>query len=109
MTARIRRFAEERDWLQFHDPKSLFIALVGEVGELGEILQWLRADEVVTLAGDSRLHQRLGEELADTLIYLLRLSDELGVDLATAFDRKLVAGKTRFPVERVKGVAPVHD
>ena len=103
----MRTFTDERDWGQFHDPKSLLLALVGEVGELSELLQWLPASEVENLAARDPLKTRLGEELADVLIYLVRLADVLGCDLAAATRQKLAAAAERFPAPEVRGVAPL--
>lgn len=102
----IRQFAAERDWEKFHDPKSLMLALVGEVGELAELLQWLPADEVVTLASDSELRGRLGEELADVLTYLIRLADVLDIELAEVTRSKLDASRERFPIDEFRSTAP---
>jgi dCTP diphosphatase len=85
----MRRFTAERDWERFHDPKSLVLALTGEVGELAELMQWLPANEVVRLAADEPLGTRIGEEMSDILLYLVRLSDVLEIDLRSAVDRKL--------------------
>ena len=82
LTEAMRQFSEERDWTRFHDPKSLTLALMGEVGELAELLQWLPASDVDDVVREPRLHGRLAEELADVLLYLVRLADVLGVDLA---------------------------
>ena len=106
LTERIRAFSEERYWTQFHDPKSLALALVGEVGELAELLQWLPANEAMTLLSADPLRQRLAEELSDTLIYLLRLADIVNIDLAVAADAKLDDSRRRFPVGEVYGKAP---
>lgn len=76
---RMRVFTDARDWGQFHDPKSLLLALVGEVGELSELLQWLPASNVEKLASSDALKTRLGEELADVLIYLADLRTYSGV------------------------------
>lgn len=94
----MRRFAAERDWERFHDPKSLALALVGEVGELAELLQWLPADQAAALALQEPLRSRLGEELADVLLYLVRLADVLQVDLSAAVVRKASANAERFPI-----------
>ena len=102
----MRQFSEERDWIRFHDPKSLMLALVGEVGELAELLQWLPADEIEALVREPRMHGRLGEELADVLLYLVRLSDVLGVDLAAAARMKLRANQERFLAADHQGTAP---
>jgi dCTP diphosphatase len=103
----MRNFTDERDWGQFHDPKSLLLALVGEVGELSELLQWLPASDVEDLAARDPLKTRLGEELADVLIYLVRLADVLGCDLAAAARQKLEISEARFPAAEFRGVAPL--
>ena len=103
---RMRSFTREREWDQFHDPKSLALALVGEIGELTELLQWLPADEAVELAHQQSLNARLGEEISDVLIYLVRLADVCGVDLPTAIARKMESSEARYPREQVLGVAP---
>jgi dCTP diphosphatase len=103
---RMRAFTEERDWAQFHDPKSLILALVGEVGELAELFQWLPADRAIERAAAEPLRTRIGEELADVLLYLVRLADVLDVDLAAAAGHKLDSGERRFPSADFHGRAP---
>ena len=103
---RMRVFTRERDWEQFHDPKSLALALVGEVGELAELLQWLPADEAARLANQESLNARLGEEISDVLIYLVRLADVCSVDLPVAVDSKMADADVRFLPQDVEGVAP---
>ncbi len=109
LTARMRDFTAERDWGRFHDPKSLALALVGEVGELAELLQWVPADGAVEHFTDPARRARMGEELADVLLYLVRLADVVGVDLASAARAKLTVARGRFPVDEVTGVAPTKD
>jgi dCTP diphosphatase len=109
LAARMRAFTEERDWGRFHDPKSLVLALVGEVGELAELLQWVPADEVVTHFEAPEKRERVGEELSDVLLYLVRLADVLGVDLTQAAEAKLAAAATRFPADSVRGAAPLKE
>jgi len=104
LTARMREFTEARDWGRFHDVKSLTLALAGEVGELAELVQWLQADQV--LKGD--LRERLAEELADVLLYLLRLADVAGVEVSQAALSKLARNQERFPAAEFRGVAPVR-
>ncbi len=103
----MRAFTDERDWGQFHDPKSLLLALVGEVGELAELLQWLPESDVAVRAAQEPLRTRVGEELADVLIYLVRLADVLDCDLTSAARSKLAAADERFPAVEVRGVAPL--
>ncbi|MEL4356663.1 MULTISPECIES: nucleotide pyrophosphohydrolase [unclassified Luteococcus] len=102
---RYRTFIAERDWGQFHDPKSLLLALVGEVGELAELFQWTPADEAKATCSHGERQQRAGEQMSDVLIYLLALADSLGIDLMEAAHHKLTAAEDRFPVEQVKGRA----
>ncbi len=102
----MRTFTAERDWEQFHDPKSLILALVGEVGELAELFQWLPADKAKALAVDEPLRTRVGEELSDVLLYLVRLADILDIDLRQAADHKMNASEKKFPTSEVHGVAP---
>lgn len=85
----MRRFTDEREWSRFHDPKSLILALVGEVGELSELFQWLPADSASEQAMEEPLHTRVEEEISDVLLYLVRLADVLDVDLAGAASRKI--------------------
>lgn len=109
LTAEIRKFARERDWEQFHDPKSLILALVGEVGELAELFQWVpAADAVAEFSADER-QQRAGEEIADVLTYLLRLADVLGIDAGQAAGSKLENSRGRFAVSDVRGTAPTKE
>jgi len=103
---RMRRFAVDRDWGQFHDPKSVILALVGEVGELAELFQWLPAADARALAEAEPLRTRAGEEMADVLLYLVLLADVLGIDLAEAARRKIADSERRFPPAAVTGQAP---
>ncbi|WP_238166018.1 nucleotide pyrophosphohydrolase [Kribbella caucasensis] len=103
---RMRAFTDERDWAKFHDPKSLVLALVGEVGELAELFQWLPADQAVERVGTDPLRRRVGEELADVLAYLVRLADVLDIDLAEVARAKLADSALRFPAHDVRGEAP---
>jgi len=107
LTAQIREFAVERDWEKFHDPKSLILALVGEVGELAELFQWIPADGALEEFAKPERKQRAAEEISDVLIYLLRLADVLGVDLSTSGIAKLADSGERFPARVVEGIAPL--
>ncbi len=102
---RIRAFTAERDWDQFHDPKNLIMALVGEVGELAEIFQWLTPPEAVAAMSDPVRAEATRDELADIFYYLLRLADVLEVDLPTAVQSKLDKNEKRYPVEKSRGSA----
>ncbi|WP_061960527.1 nucleotide pyrophosphohydrolase [Demequina flava] len=109
LTHEIREFARERDWEQFHDPKSLVLALVGEVGELAELFQWVPAADAVAEFQDPARKQRAGEEIADVLTYLLRLADVLEIDIAEDACRKLDGSRERFVATTVRGQAPLKN
>ena len=98
---RVRQFAAERDWEQFHTPKNLAMALVAEAGELAAEFQWLTAAQ--SAAPDEQQLQRIRAEAADVLIYLVRLADELGFDLLAAAAMKIQANEHRYPVDKVRG------
>jgi len=103
-----RTFIAERDWQQFQDPKSILLALVGEVGELAELLQWLPADEARDRLREEPLHTRAAEEMADVLIYLVGLADQCGVDLRSAALAKIEASADKYPPDQNRGIAPVR-
>lgn len=96
LTAAIAAFADARDWRQFHNPKNLLLALMGELGELAEHFQWLTTEQASKVSEDSSSRSAIEDEVADVAIYLLRLADELNVDLATAIRAKLARNETRF-------------
>ncbi|WP_343048049.1 nucleotide pyrophosphohydrolase [Cellulomonas humilata] len=106
LTRLVREFSTERDWQQFHDPKSVILALVGEVGELAELFQWVPAEQAVAQFSDPARQARAAEEMADVLVYLVCLADVLGVDLGEAARAKLAASHVRFAADQVRGVAP---
>ena len=101
LQAELRKFVAERDWDQFHSPKNLAMALSVEAAELLENFQWLKEEESARLAPE-RL-EKVRQEMADVLIYLLRLSDKLGVDLLAAARDKMQLNARRYPADKVKG------
>ena len=103
----MRQFAAERAWEPFHTPKNLAMALAGEAGEVIEHFQWLTAEQSLALPPATR--DEVAFELADVLLYLVRLGDVLGIDLAEAARRKMALNAQRYPVERAHGRADKHD
>jgi NTP pyrophosphatase (non-canonical NTP hydrolase) len=99
----LREFAAERDWDQFHSPKNLAMALSVEAGELTEVFQWLTEEQSRSLAPEARA--AAAEEIADVLLYLIRLGDQLGIDLAEAAQAKLVENARKYPVDKARGLA----
>ncbi|KAL4856116.1 dCTP pyrophosphatase 1 [Chlorella vulgaris] len=107
LRAAMRQFAEDRDWQQFHTPRqetvNLLLALVGETGELSECFQW-KGEVAPGLPGFSSQERRhVGEELSDVLLYLVRLSDVCGIDLAAAVTAKLASNAAKYPAHRCRG------
>jgi NTP pyrophosphatase (non-canonical NTP hydrolase) len=100
---RLAEFAAERDWEKFHSPKNLAMALAGEAGELLELFQWLTQGESEEI--DEDLRTAVSHELADVMIYLLRLADRLDVDLDQAVAAKMKINAKKYPVALAKGKA----
>jgi NTP pyrophosphatase (non-canonical NTP hydrolase) len=100
---RLRRFAADRDWDQFHSPKNLAMALVAEAAELIEHFQWLTEAESAALPPEKKA--LVAEELADVLLYLVRLADKVGVDLLAAATDKLRRNAEKYPVATARGRA----
>ena len=97
-------FADERDWDQFHNPKNLAMALSVEASELVEIFQWLTPEQAeAIMSSDESEHVR--EEMADIMIYLLRLADKLNVDIESAVTSKIAQNGKKYPVDFSKGNA----
>ena len=101
LTARVRAFAEARDWQQFHTPKNLAIALSVEASELLEHFQWLSDAESQSL--DATQLARVRDEIADVLLYLVRLADRLDVDLLAAARDKLAVNAKKYPADKSRG------
>jgi NTP pyrophosphatase (non-canonical NTP hydrolase) len=97
LARRIIAFRDERDWKQFHSPKDVAISLVLEASELLEVFQWKNGE----LSSDQK--QRIGEELADVLYWVVLLSHDLGIDLPAVFERKMAKNEAKYPVAKSKG------
>lgn len=99
----LRVFAAEREWEQFHSPKNLATALAVEAAELLEPFQWLTEAQSRELPAATR--SAVEQELADVLIYLVRLADILGVDLARAARAKIALNAEKYPIEKARGTS----
>lgn len=102
-----RHFAAEREWAPFHTPKNLAMALAGEAGEVLEHFQWLTEAQSQALTTEHR--DEVAAELADVLLYLVRLADVLDVDLAAAAEAKMRRNAERYPVDKARGRATKYD
>ncbi len=98
---KLRQFAEERDWDQFHSPKNLSMALIAEAAELVEHFQWLTEEQSKSLK-QVQLEQ-VQEELADIQIYLIRIADKLDVNLIEAVEKKIEVNAKKYPTDKVRG------
>lgn len=105
----LQRFADDRDWQQFHSPKNLLLALTGETGELCEIFQWMSEADAKDAAKRPETAQAVRDELADVLMYLVRLSSVLGVDLNDAVTSKLALNGQKYPVDKAKSTSKKYD
>ena len=97
----LRAFAAAREWDQFHSPKNLAMALSAEAGELLETFQWLTEEQSRRPSPEALA--AASDEVADVLLYLVRLADKLGIDPIAAANRKLVANAAKYPVDRARG------
>ncbi|MHB1951321.1 MAG: nucleotide pyrophosphohydrolase [Acidiferrobacteraceae bacterium] len=101
LKAALRRFAEDRQWQKFHSPKNLAMALSVEAAELLEHFQWLTEEESAALAPEKRA--KVEEEMADVLLYLVRIADRLDIDLLDAARRKILINESKYPADLVRG------
>lgn len=97
LTQTLREFARERDWDRYHTPKNLAMAMSVEMAELVEHFQWLSAEESQNIAQDAAKLTAVGEEMADVLLYLVRMADIVGVDLEKAALRKIGLNAIKYP------------
>ena len=97
LAARLKQFADARDWDKFHTPKNLAIALSVEVSELAEIFQWLTPEESAGVMKSVKNADAVRDELADVMIYLTRIASILGVDLIKEANAKIERNEVRFP------------
>ena len=97
-----QEFSEVRDWDKFHTPKNLAMALTCESAELLEIFQWFSEDETRTAHEDSKIKTKTSEELADIMLYLVRLADLMQINLNEAIHQKLASNNKKYPPNKIK-------
>lgn len=98
---RLQAFVRERDWEQFHSPKNLAMAMIVEAAELVEHFQWMTEQESRDITAEKR--ELVGQEIADTFIYLLRMADVLGIDLIAAANAKMDLNAKKYPADKARG------
>ena len=103
----LAEFAQQRNWDQFHTPKNLVMALSGEVGELIEIFQWLTPEQSQQLPPQKKQHA--SEEIADVMMYLLRLADKCDIDVMQACQEKIQQNAAKYPISKCYGSAKKYN
>jgi NTP pyrophosphatase (non-canonical NTP hydrolase) len=101
LRARVNDFVEQRDWVQFHSPKNLAMAMIVEAAEVVEHFQWMTEQDSRQL--DQATREKVGHELADTLVYLMRIAEVCGIDLIAAANAKIDLNAQKYPVDKCKG------
>jgi len=104
-----QEFSQVRDWEKFHTPKNLAMALTCESAELLELFQWLSEDESRAAHEDPTLKEKTSQELADIMLYLIRIADLMKINLNEAIRNKIAHNNKKYPAERVKGSAKKYD
>lgn len=100
MIEKIKKFRDERNWMQFHDPKNMAVSIVLEASELLEHFQWKTIEEVEKYTKQN--HSEIKDEIADISLYLFELADNLGIDLIDAMEKKLKKNKMQYPIDKAK-------
>ena len=103
--AKIEKFAEDRDWHQFHTPRNLVLSILAELGELAEVFQWRTDTEINNGIELEKIRGKYEEEIADVAIYLLRLCQVLDVDLLEVMDKKIHVNEAKYPISESRGNA----
>lgn len=101
LTEKIKKFRDDRDWMQFHNHKDMALSLMLEAAELLEHFQWKSMQEIEQYAQDNK--PEISEELADVAMYLFELADNLGINLPEAIENKLIKNSQKYPVEKARG------
>ena len=101
ITGKIIQFRDERDWMQFHDPKNMAVSIILEASELLEHFQWKTKEEVEKYVVQNK--SEIKDEIADIALYLFELADNLGINLIGAMEEKLKKNAMKYPVEKAKG------
>lgn len=101
ITEKIKKFRDERDWMQFHDPKNMAVSIIIEASELLEHFQWKTKDEVEKYISENK--NEVQEEIADIALYLFELADNLGINLSEVIEKKIEKNATKYPAEKARG------
>ena len=102
----VREFVRERDWDQYNLPLNLAVSMSIEAGELLELFQWKTNEDVEVALKDERFREELASEIADVLVYLLRVADTCGIDPTKAIIEKMKKNREKYPIDYWEGKAP---
>ncbi len=105
----VREFTKERDWEKFHSPKNLIMSLFKEIGELSEIFQWKKEELSFKNNLTTEEIENIKDELSDILIYLIRISDVLDIDIISSSFKKIEKNRDKYPIEKSKGKSTKYD
>lgn len=103
LTDKVQKFCEDRDWDQFHNPKDLAIGISTEANELLDIFRFKSEEEMKAIIKDDKKKERVEDELADTLFFILRFAQMNQIDLGNILERKITKNNKKYPVEKIKG------
>jgi len=106
---KLRKFAEDRNWDQFHSPKNLSMALAAETAELLEIFQWLTEEQSKDIVNSEKEIAQAKEEIADVFIYLIRLADKLNIDIEKEVLAKIALNEKKYPINLSKNNAVKYN
>lgn len=97
---KIKKFRDDRDWMQFHDPKNMAVSITIEAAELLEHFQWKTKDEVREYIKENK--EEISDEIADISMYLFEMADNMGLNLIQAMEKKLKKNELKYPAEKAK-------
>jgi NTP pyrophosphatase (non-canonical NTP hydrolase) len=105
----VKKYCEERDWDQYHNPKDLAIAIITEASEILEHFRFKSGEQMAAMIRDNRKKEEISEEMVDTFYFILRMAQMYDIDLASAFERKMEKNRIRYPIESAKGSNKKYD
>lgn len=103
MHCNFKKFATERDWDQFHTPKNIATSISVESAELLELFQWTRGQKDWIEISEIEVKEKIENEVADILLYLIRFADLAKIDLEKVALRKIELNAKKYPIETSKG------
>jgi len=109
MLRRIKKFRDQRDWMQFHNPKDMAEAISIEAAELLEHFLWKTPEEAKKYVQNKNNLKKVADELSDIFSFVFELADNLGVDIEKAFINKLKKNVKKYPIKKVKGKATKYN